>query len=165
MGPPPREDVVSGNWVRAPLGVMRPILVASVNQRLLSGPTVIPPKAKKDSGKGKTVTVPMGVIRPILLVVKPDTVNHRFPSGPAVRNWGDSLAARPGTGNSVMVPCSAGREVGVSVGVVVCVGVPQPLSTLLRASRSTTGTASRDWRAQPVRSMSAPPQSPQPAPA
>src|SRR5262249_28727478 len=91
-----------GNWVMAPLGVIRPTLFPShsVNQTLPSWPVVIPngsmptkgpcglPKASvtpppavgAGGGIGNSVTWPRGVMRPILS----GSVNHRLPSGPAV---------------------------------------------------------------------------------
>ena len=65
-------------------GRIRPILLASasVNQRLPSGPAVIPAGTLSAVGIGNSVIVPLGVIRPILLPLS--AVNQRLPSGPAV---------------------------------------------------------------------------------
>jgi hypothetical protein len=64
----------------------------SVNQRLPSGPTEIPagPIPFLD---GDTVMIPAVVIRPILPLKS--SVNHRFPSGPAVTFDADVAAGDP----------------------------------------------------------------------
>src|SRR5260370_8431521 len=66
--------------------MMRPILSpnASVNQRLPSGPVVIPHGPLLDAGRGNSVMVPLGVMRPILLLLPSSSVNQRLPSGPVV---------------------------------------------------------------------------------
>jgi hypothetical protein len=58
-----------GNSVTAPPGVIRPTLLApaSVNQRLPSGPSVIPEGRLLAVGIGYSVTAPAGVILPTLL--------------------------------------------------------------------------------------------------
>ena len=50
-----------------PIGVMRPILLVSpaVNQRLPSGPAVMPPGRLLDVGIGNLVICPDGAIRPM----------------------------------------------------------------------------------------------------
>jgi hypothetical protein len=82
-----------GNSLTVPPGVIRPILlpVASVNQRLPSGPAAIPfgllpPEMPVEN----SVTAPLGVIRPILLEL--NSVNQRLPSGPAAisTSWLDA---------------------------------------------------------------------------
>src|SRR5436853_7454529 len=64
--------------------VMRPILLPSrsVNQRLPSGPAVIPSGLLLDVGRGNSLMVPLGLMRPIWL--PSCSVNQRLPSGPAV---------------------------------------------------------------------------------
>src|SRR6266567_149486 len=61
-----------------------PMLFAfsSVNQRLPSGPVVIPRGSLLLVGIGYSVMVPLGVIFPILFVLY--SVNQRLPSGPVV---------------------------------------------------------------------------------
>src|SRR5271157_3381020 len=80
--------IVSPELVR----VSRPILlpVNSVNQRLPSGPAVIPTGPLLGVMPAlNSVTVPPGVIRPIR---SPDcSVNQRLPSGPAVIKAGKLL--------------------------------------------------------------------------
>ena len=72
------------NSVTTPAGVMRPMprRCSSVNQRLPSGPRVMP------SGRlpgvmpaQNSVTTPAGVIRPMR---PPSSANQTLPSGPAV---------------------------------------------------------------------------------
>ena len=77
--------VGTGNSVIAPAGVMRPILPArSVNQRLPSGPTVMPSGVAFAVGIGNSATsVPVVVTLPILLPLY--SVNQRLPSGPTAR--------------------------------------------------------------------------------
>ena len=76
----------------------------SVNQRLPSGPAVMPcGLLLAVSAAANSVMVPAGVIRPILL--PPSSVNQRLPSGPAVIR---RAAVRRGDGNSVTTP--AGRD-------------------------------------------------------
>src|SRR6266700_3304691 len=64
--------------------VMRPILLpsTSVNQRLPSGPAVIPSGVLLPFERGNSLMVPPGLMRPILL--PSISVNQRLPSGPAV---------------------------------------------------------------------------------
>jgi len=76
----PALGTVIGNSVIVPDGVIRPTALFSENQRLPSGPVVIPLVGVLLLGSGKYVTEPEGVIRPIAPVV----VNQRLPSGPAV---------------------------------------------------------------------------------
>src|SRR5215469_7530428 len=56
-----------------------------VNQRLPSGPLVIPLikliEFGAGTGRGNSVTCPVGVMRPMKSAA-PSSVNHRFPSGP-----------------------------------------------------------------------------------
>src|SRR6266851_5201232 len=78
---------------------MRPMLFpASVNQKLPSGPAVIPSGELLCVGTGNVVMLPLGVMRPMLF----DSANQRLPSGPAVMPLG-KLAGE----NSVMVPTLA----------------------------------------------------------
>ena len=81
------EGVGIDNSMNAPDGVMRPILfpaaAASVNQRLLSGPTVIAEGPPLAVGTGNSMNTAAGVMRPILLAC--GSVNQRLPSGPLVR--------------------------------------------------------------------------------
>src|SRR5260221_10283870 len=88
-----------------PLVVIRPMLfpVSSVNQRLPSGPVVMPPGSLGVVGTGNWVIAPLVVIRPILF--PEDSVNQTLPSGPRVMPKGALLGA--GSGNSVMVPTLA----------------------------------------------------------
>src|SRR6266581_341096 len=94
------------NSVTTPAGVMRPMLfpLNSVNQRLPSGPAVMPKGLLSPVGmENSPVTTPAGVMRPILF---PEySVNQRLPSGPAVMPRGKVEAV--GMGNSVMVPAAA----------------------------------------------------------
>src|SRR5207253_2587900 len=66
-----------------PAGVIRPTWLPdnSTNQRLPSGPAVIPLGSLLAVARGNSVMVPVGVIRPTLL--PSISVNHRLPSGPA----------------------------------------------------------------------------------
>ncbi len=69
-------------WV---VGLIIPILLApsSVNQRLPSGPAVIPSGPELAVGMVNSVMAwVVGLIIPIAL--PPDSVNQRLPSGPAV---------------------------------------------------------------------------------
>src|SRR5579871_1219060 len=96
------------NSLICPAGVMRPILLVvqfplssnthSVNQRLPSGPLVMP-IALSPCGRGNSVSFPAGVMRPIW----PFSPNQRLPSGPVVICVGSFGAA-----NSVMVPAGGG---------------------------------------------------------
>ena len=58
-------------------------------------------------GTGNSVIVPRVVIRPILLA--PNSVNHRFPSGPAAMRSG--VLSAVGRGNSVIVPAGVIRPI------------------------------------------------------
>src|SRR5437763_734208 len=93
---------------------MHPILLppCSVNQRLPSGPAVIPSGPLPYVGRGNSVIMPLVLMRPILL--PSGSVNQRLPSGPAVIPHGP--LADVGTGNSVMFP--AGVVDGVWRGVL-----------------------------------------------
>src|SRR5438105_10249034 len=85
-------------------GVMRPILLLplSENQRLPSGPAVMPFKLAGLVGTVNDVTVPCGVMRPIRLPL--NSVNHKFPSGPAAIPSGEGVSVEGnGSGNSVTV--------------------------------------------------------------
>ena len=64
--------------------VIRPILLAlfSANQRLPSGPAVIPSGLLLAVGIGNAEKLPLGVMRPMTLPAS--SVNQRLPSGPAV---------------------------------------------------------------------------------
>src|SRR5215468_1448581 len=86
---------------------MRPIRLplVSVNQRLPSGPAVIPKGPLLTVGIENSVIVPVGVMRPILLL---DSVNQRLPSGLAVIDAGSLLAVE--TGNSVTAPAPMAPE-------------------------------------------------------
>ncbi len=79
-----------------PAVVLFPIWLPSisVNQRLPSGPVVIPPGSEAAVGTGNSVTTPAVVIRPMLLPTS--SVNQRLPSGPAVISRAMLLAV--GTG-------------------------------------------------------------------
>ena len=80
------------------LATLFPML--SVNQRLPSGPAVIPKGALLAVGTANSVAVPEGVMRPILLAA--DSVNHTIPSGPIPTNaWFGRLAFGVGIGNSL----------------------------------------------------------------
>src|SRR5215813_8410574 len=87
--------------------VIRPILLPSysVNQRLPSGPAVIPLSWLASVRTSNSVSVPLGVIYPILL----PAVNQRLPSGPAVIPL--SRLASVGTANSVSVPLGVIRPI------------------------------------------------------
>src|SRR5581483_2023548 len=101
------------NPVIVPVGVMRPILSepnedVSVNQRLPSGPAIIPLRELPCVGVANPVTVPVGVMRSIL-----DTflsVNQRLPSDPNAIACPTML---PGGGmaNSVIVPVGVMRPI------------------------------------------------------
>src|SRR5690242_14622555 len=92
-------------WV---VGLISPILPAySVNQRLPSGPAVIPARKALAVGTGNSVMVWVGgLIISIRLPVC--SVNQRLPSGPAVIHKGCEEAV--GVGNSVMVTDSRQRS-------------------------------------------------------
>src|SRR2546426_10804076 len=87
----------------SPVGVIRPTLLPqdSVNQRLPSGPAVMPSGLLlplggqlRLGGRGNSVITPAGVIRPILLPLS--SVNQRLPSGPAVMLAGPPAAVGVG---------------------------------------------------------------------
>jgi hypothetical protein len=99
--PTPVMPEGSGNSVKSPVGVIRPIAggsdavaVCSKNQRLPSGPSVIAPGRPGASGRGNSVSVPSIVHRPIALCEVRE--NHKAPSGPGVIDPGVA-----GSGNSV----------------------------------------------------------------
>src|SRR5262249_1937617 len=76
-----------------------PILLAprSVNQRLPSGPTTMPP-GMAPTANGNSLIAPVGEMRPILFPVS--SVNQRLPSGPVVIPLGALLPV--GTAYSTM---------------------------------------------------------------
>src|SRR5436309_3424881 len=84
-----------------PAGVIRPILlrVASVNQRLPSGPAAIPSGSLPDVGMAYSLTAPPTVTRPMLLPLH--SVNHRLPSRPPTIPPGQLSGA--GRGYSVIL--------------------------------------------------------------
>src|SRR3989454_1552325 len=91
----------------SPVGVIRPTLLPqdSVNQRLPSGPAVMPSGLLlplggqlRLGGRGNSVITPAGVIRPILLPLS--SVNQRLPSGPAVMLSGPLSGVGLGSGGS-----------------------------------------------------------------
>src|SRR5207245_4982741 len=92
----------TGNSLITPVLVIRPIwpLVYSANQRLPSGPTVIPIGPLFGVGTSNSVIEPDGVMRPILLPFC--SVNQRLPSGPALMLAGRLLAV--GIVNSIIPP-------------------------------------------------------------
>src|SRR6266571_1093479 len=100
---------------------MRPILspLFSKNQRLPSGPRVIPSGILFGVGIGNSVITPWGVMRPILLPCS--SINQRLPSAPRVIPvvWLPSV----GIGNSLRCPVVTGTEDGVAVKMDVCVGL------------------------------------------
>src|SRR5262245_56550437 len=75
--------VGAGSSTMAPDAKTTPTLGAnaSTNQRLPSGPTLIPDGAAPAVGTGNSLMTPSVVIRPTLLPAP--SVNQRFPSGPA----------------------------------------------------------------------------------
>src|SRR5438128_1263642 len=79
----------------------------SVNQRLPSESTVMPPGTLLLVGMTNSVMVPVGVIRPMLLPAALYSVNQRLPSGPRVISLGPLPLV--GTGNSVMLPAGVMR--------------------------------------------------------
>ena len=91
--------------------MIRPIRFVpySVNQRLPSGPAVIPEgTAVALMPAENVVTRPLGVMRPIRPDGGPDgpapeAVNQRLPSGPAAMSPGPNALVGP-TGNSVTAP-------------------------------------------------------------
>src|SRR5580692_3408091 len=77
----------------------------SVNQILLSGPSVIPlGLASVAASVISSTTAPAGVMRPILPAI--GSVNQRLPSGPDVMEYGS-----PATGNSVTTPAVLARPI------------------------------------------------------
>src|SRR5260370_41986918 len=94
--------------------MMRPSLSpnASVNQRLPSGPVVIPHGPLLDAGRGSSVMVPLGVMRPILLLLPSSSVNQRLPSGPVVIPPGPRR--NPGMGMPVGMWAGGIRKSGVA---------------------------------------------------
>jgi hypothetical protein len=119
-----------------PAGVIRPIRLAplSVNQRLPSGPAVIPTgfvTAVVGKGdRGNSVTSPAGVIRPIRFPIS--SVNQRLPSGPAVIPFG--LPPAVGTRNSVTTPCATAGA-GIS-----------PVTVATRSPMVGIARPTHDWR-------------------
>src|SRR5690349_19826296 len=99
----PAYGVGTANSETDPPMVIRPILLAvpanSVNQRLPSGPVVMPTGLAMAVGMENSVMVPFGVLRPILLALLQYSVNQRLPSGPSVMPYGCELAV--GMGNSL----------------------------------------------------------------
>src|SRR5437762_2884605 len=85
------------------------LLLTSVNQRLPSGPAVIPPGQALAVGAVKSVAVPAAVMRPMLPLTLLPSVNQRLPSAPAVIRLGPLFAV--GTGNSVTVPAVVMRPI------------------------------------------------------
>ena len=104
-----RMAAVGGYSLTTPAGVIRAIRPAhSVNQRLPSGPAVIPsgPLPALIPAEN-SVTVPVGVMRPM----RPsNSVNQRLPSGPAVIPRGSLFALIPDW-NSVTVPVGVIRPI------------------------------------------------------
>src|SRR5260221_581293 len=93
---------------------MRPILFpsSSVNQRLPSGPAVMPNGLQPNLcpqvvGRGNKVELPAVVMRPMLFPKA--KVNHRLPSGPAVMPKGPKLFVE--TWNSVTLPLGVMRPI------------------------------------------------------
>src|SRR6188768_4060214 len=84
--------------VTTPAGVILASLLArfSVNQRLPSGPAMMPWTPAAAVGTANVVIAPAVVIRPIWLL--PASVNQRLPSGPTAMSSRSPLVA---TGNSV----------------------------------------------------------------
>src|SRR5260370_37843377 len=90
---------------------MRPIVLpfTSVNQRLPSGPAVMPKGSQplvdpQLVGRGNSVTRPAVVMRPIWLVSY--SVNQRLPSCPAVMPKGKLLLLRIGHSVKITVTCA-----------------------------------------------------------
>jgi hypothetical protein len=81
----------------------------SVNQRLPSGPVVIPVGWLRAVGMGNSAMAwVVGLISLILLAVPVSSVNQMLPSGPAVIWKGALLAV--GIGNSLMVTDNSRRD-------------------------------------------------------
>ena len=118
--------------------VIRPILLApfSVNQRLPSGPAVMPKMPLLAVGIENSVTTPAVVIRPIWLALS--SVNQRLPSGPAAIPPG--LLTPVGIGNSVTTPA------GVIRADLVAIELGKP-EVAVRAGRDAARTAvgGGDW--------------------
>jgi len=108
----PRD--ASGNSVRAPAVVIRPILLAdcSVNHSAPSGPAVMKP-GLLPAVSGNWVTTPAVVIRPIELFMLL-SVNHRAPSDPVAMPNG--AAPAPSAGNSVIAPVVSIRPIWKGIG-------------------------------------------------
>src|SRR5688572_30014785 len=88
-----------------PSSVIRPILFVpfNVNQIAPSGPVVIPSGALPGGSSHSLQTGGLlGVSRPTLGGLAPNSVNHRFPSGPAVISPGE--LGMVGIWYSVMAP-------------------------------------------------------------
>src|SRR2546422_8762662 len=99
----------------SPVGVIRPTLLPqdSVNQRLPSGPAVMPSGLLlplggqlRLGGRGNSVITPAGGIRPILLPLS--SVNQRLPSGPAVMLSGPPTGVGLGGGGEFVSSPAAG---------------------------------------------------------
>jgi len=105
----------SGNKVELPPVVMRPMLFPKdkVNQRLPSGPAVMPKGPLLFGETWNSVMLPLGVMRPTMPTLY--SVNHRLPSGPAVMLKGMLLAV--GMGNPVTRPLVVMRPISF-IGVV-----------------------------------------------
>src|SRR5258706_14523531 len=110
----PRLPIALGRLPPPFMLLMRPTLLTdfSVNQRLPSGPAVIPAGSAFGDGIGYSDTPPVGVTRPIAFVT-PGSVNQRLPSAPAAM-----LNGRPAEGipNSVIVPVGAMRPMAMAAG-------------------------------------------------
>src|SRR5437763_968384 len=108
-----------------PVGVIRPIWsdatwLTSVNQRLPSGPDVIPLGSLEAVGMANWLIMPAGVIRPIWLTMS--SVNQRLPSGPDVIPLGK--ASGVGKGDSLTV---SGKIVAGAVTVALLENVVELL--------------------------------------
>ncbi len=100
---------MSANSVIVPLGVIRPILLGRVNQRLPSGPVTISIGAPLPEGKRNSVITPSAATRPIL---PPSiSVNQSCLSGPRVIEAGELFAVA--MANSVTGNIGAGVAVGI----------------------------------------------------
>src|SRR5437667_344270 len=98
------------NSVITPAGVILPILPApSANQRLPSGPAVMPNGWLELVGMAYSVMTPVGVILPILFPLL--SVNQRLPSAPVARDRGN--APLLGTEYRVNVTWNADERVTV----------------------------------------------------
>src|SRR5437588_192668 len=123
----------SGNSVIFPLVVIRPILfrLSSVNQRLPSGPAVIPWGELCPVGTENSVIWPVGVMRPTWFFFT--CTNQRLPSGPRVIPSGRLL--REGSRNSVILPATNGI-----VAVRVAARATEPLAEILKANQPRSRT-------------------------